>query len=310
MLPESSLSIVATRLRSVLAQGIAALDESAVLIGTPRQANDAPKNGHHLNLFVHRLEPSGYPTSARADEPTYLRLHCLLTAFAVKETDQQGVTISAGENDLRLLGEVARVLHERTSLNVPDDEQPVAQVQLVPIAMPADQLNQFWLMQGSEVSYRASLAYELSLVPVPLARPVDRRPRVAGLSPAAMPGRRVEPVLPVLALMHEGQVGHALTLVLGDLPGQLAVQVAGPLGESIVLRWELLAAGSPQGWVPGPELPPIVIELDTIDPSGPTLTIDLPVQIAGQALLRAESVADPRRVSRPILVSVHAEGGE
>lgn len=308
MLPESSLSIVATRLRSVLAQGIAAIDESAVLIGTPRQANDAPKNGHHINLFVHRVEPSGYPTSARTDEPTYLRLHCLLTAFAVKESDKQGVTISAGENDLRLLGEVARVLHERPLLHVPDDEQPLAQVQVVPIVMPADQLNQFWLMQGSEVSYRASLAYELSLVPVPLARPIERRPRVTNLASAAAPGRRVAKVVPILGVVHDGQVGHALTLALDDLPATLTVQVAGPSGESVRLRWEVLVAGSPQGWVTGPELSPREVDLDALDPSGPTFEIDLPLQTAGQALLRAELVEDPLSVSRPILVSVHAEG--
>lgn len=182
MVTDSPLSLLASSLRSLLAQHIEGLDIGDVLIGTPRQAKDVATVGDHgpahaLNVFFYRFEPGAYPSSGPPDEPLYVRAHCLLTAFASKNgAGEDGG--SAGQNDLRLLGEAMRVLHQHPALALPGATDEVAAVQIVPIGLSIQELNHIWSMMGAEVGYRPSAAYELALVPIPLVTPVDDRPRV------------------------------------------------------------------------------------------------------------------------------------
>lgn len=182
MFADSPLSLLASGLRSLLAQHIEGLDIGDVLIGTPRQAKDVATVGDHgpahaLNVFFYRFEPGAYPSSALPGEPLYVRAHCLLTAFASKN-GTGGDGGSAGQNDLRLLGEAMRVLHQHPSLSLPGTGNEVAAVQIVPIGLSVQELNHIWSMMGAEVGYRPSAAYELALIPIPLVTPVDHRPRV------------------------------------------------------------------------------------------------------------------------------------
>ena len=83
-----------------------------VTIGAPGANLAASNSSNTLNLFFYRFEPGGFGPEPAPDEPWLLRLHCLVTAFGVLENQ-----VSAGENDLRLLGEVIRVFHEKPVLD-------------------------------------------------------------------------------------------------------------------------------------------------------------------------------------------------
>jgi Pvc16 N-terminal domain len=181
MFADSSLFLLASSLRTLLAQHIEGIDIGDVLIGTPRQAKEAATTDqgptHALNVFFYRFEPGTYPSAALPSEPLYLRTHCLLTAFASKSSAGEDMG-SAGQNDLRLLGEAMRVLHQHPTLSLPGHGDTVALVQIVPASLSIHEINHIWSMMGSEVGYRPSVAYELALVPIPLTQTVDRRPRV------------------------------------------------------------------------------------------------------------------------------------
>ena len=57
------------------------------------------------------MEPTGFTFGLDPGESWLLRLHCLITPFGAAESP-----VSSGENDLRLLGEVLRVFHEKPVL--------------------------------------------------------------------------------------------------------------------------------------------------------------------------------------------------
>jgi hypothetical protein len=171
VLPVSALSDAANKLRNLLYNEIDDLDDvKRIKIGHPKNtfdeiesSNDNDKN--HLNLFFYNLQYDGYPSDGLSENPFYVRLYCLITAVGTK-----GGTISPGEQDLRLIGEVMRILHEQPVLSVDsDDNIEMAQLQIVPHTLNLDNLNHIWSTQG-ETAYRLSVAYELALAPIPLAQ--------------------------------------------------------------------------------------------------------------------------------------------
>jgi hypothetical protein len=186
MLAVGSLSEAAYGLRQLLVGGIADLeaDISRIRIGHPgtnlKPFEDKGENG--LNLFFYHVTYDGYPADGAADNPLYIRLYCLITAIGqeLKKDDpgnSSGRDISKGENELRLVGEVMKVLHENPLCALRDsDEEVIASLQIVPHSVSLDDLNHIWATQGSETPYRLSLAYEMSLAPVPLAVPLRSAP--------------------------------------------------------------------------------------------------------------------------------------
>src|SRR5215218_5783544 len=112
-LPVSSLSQVCRSIADFLSNRLAAAQNNIqVRIGSPASA--APVTGdtdHRVNLFFYRVEPNGFGPAAAPDETWLLRLSCLVTSFGVEESP-----ISAGENDLRLLGSVLSAFHEQPIL--------------------------------------------------------------------------------------------------------------------------------------------------------------------------------------------------
>src|SRR6185503_12269288 len=175
MAQPSSLSIAARALRTHVADAVG-LPESQILIGHPSLASKDvgdETNKQFLNLFFYRVEHGAYRADGTADDPSYLRFYCLVTALGTKETVGGG-TVSAGENDLRLVGGVMQGLHENPILMLQDDAaQDVAQLQVVLHALSLDDLNHIWSTQG-DTPYRLSVGYELALLPLPLATPVLR----------------------------------------------------------------------------------------------------------------------------------------
>jgi hypothetical protein len=339
-LAPTPLSQVCRGLRSFIDGRINAPERSkvTVVIGTPADASQvgAGDSDHKLNLFFFRFEPSGLYPDGLPGETDWLRGFLLVTPFAVEEG-----TVGAGENDLRILGEVLRTFHEQPVLTLGiGDEDYQLQVILQPLAL--DQLNQLWSTQGETV-YRPSALFEVSLVPVvPQTRAIPA-PRVGALSlevqddlvmpatsigaggpevPRMVPDIRREDWAPAIAFVVDERCVYSLSLALGS--AELAdfapmVWLAGKGGARVELRWETWDAVD--GWQPMEPAQGATIVTTAIDPdataTAPTLNTALPFDDrAGQMLLYA--VREYRRAgdgtllsvrSNPLLVSLYEPGG-
>jgi hypothetical protein len=150
----------------VIATGIDAVARDiTVVIGSPAVVGALDTNvDHHLNLFFYRFEPSGFEAGAQPDLPWRIRMFCMITPFAVVETSG-GSTISAGENDMRILGDVLRVLHEEPILAPVMAGGIEVRSRVVFMSITDEQINQVWSTQG-DTHYRPSAVFEVSLSPI------------------------------------------------------------------------------------------------------------------------------------------------
>lgn len=324
MVAPSSLSIAARALRTHLA-GAVGLPESQILIGHPSLAVkdvEGEANKQFLNLFFYRIEHGAYPADGAANDPFFVRLYCLITAIGTKETAASN-TISAGENDLRLVGGVMRRLHERPILKLQNEAaQDVAQLQIVLHVLSLDDLNHIWSTQG-DTPYRLSVGYELALLPLPLARPLDRAPRVgaigfevesdtgyralpadgfgAGTRAPQVPAVYVDVAHPdwtphICWLAGDGTLQYSLALAADALPADLQVIPIGAPGSEVQLAWEIFdpTAADPS-WQPATATPAsVTVAIDSLDPNQlvPSLSslaqdVDVPLAARGQAMLYA-----------------------
>lgn len=194
MLPPSSLSAAAYGLRDLFVQQVTELDDiDHIRIGHPADTiKDLESLDENcLNLFFFDVNYDGYPADGTSDNPFFVRLHCLITAIGHKTREPESPTsaserdVSKGENELRLIGEVMRTLHQQPILMVSDvDGNDIAQLQVVPHPMNLDNLNHIWSTQN-EVSYRLSVAYEMALAPIPHRLATEISPRVGELQPVS-----------------------------------------------------------------------------------------------------------------------------
>jgi hypothetical protein len=227
-----------------------------------------------LNLFFYHVSHDGYPADGTADNPFYVRLYCLITAIGheVRKTNPDntaGRDISKGENELRLIGEVMRVLHEQPVFSLADsNHEEMVTLQIVPHSITLDNLNHIWATQGSETPYRLSAAYEMSLAPVPYSRPARTSP-VAGDPSMVVWGEmdrqagkekdgqiNLRPVvafletgieeddwMPHLALVEKiGDPAAALHYVFkieGSVAAKIDILVAGKEGEKVSFFWNV-----------------------------------------------------------------------
>jgi len=160
----SGLSVAAITLRSVLGQNIAGFNENQISIGSPKQAEDNFSGGNQqLNIFIYNTEFAPYTGDLLPQDSPTVKVYCLLTPFGVADAEN---SISAGENELRLIGEAIRVLHENPEINLlREDNSEFAQVQIMMNNISMDDMNKIWSAQG-ETAYRISVGCELSLIPV------------------------------------------------------------------------------------------------------------------------------------------------
>jgi hypothetical protein len=341
-LPTSSLSQVCRSIANFVSNGLNDSDNFIirVMIGNPADAVPGGTGGeHHLNLFFYLVEPAGFFPDTGPGDTWWLRLQCLVTGFGIAEDN-----VSAGENDLRLLGEVMRLFHETPVVDV-DVEDETFRLQVIFQALNPDDLNHIWSTQG-DVSYRPSAAYEMSLAPVIPAQRTTGSPLVgaagsqirADISARRAPfeGEALAPPVPLtvvdvsledwapaIALIHQGQCAWSLAF---DRDGDAlkdftpAVWVAGKVEEPAVmvtLAWEKWT--STQGWK-REDVTDVAVTDPAIDPArageAVTTAIDLPFgeNETGQAVLYAERTylraSDDRPVtvrSNPVLVTVYAE---
>lgn len=327
MLEPNSLSRTARALRRYLAEALA-MSASRILIGHPEavlaEARQEP-DAQHLGLFVYRTEIDGFPADGAHPAPVYLRLHCLLSTFSSDETGDGGQTTTAGEMDLRLLGGVVAALHQQPILDV-EDEQGRARLQVIPLNLDLEALNQLWANQGG-IASRPSMAYELALLPLPLGQPADRRPRVGSLGVGVTTAARDNTVAPAIQatspsrLTPRGDGDWHPLLATRDASGKLSQALVAP-ESALPLRVEVLVAGEPEsvelawevwdraeGWRALPEpalaLVPPVRHLDA-GAFALAVRVALPLTGPGQAALHARRAGGGER-SDPVLVSIHPE---
>jgi len=174
-LPENALSIAAKALRKLLFDGITDVAEADVFIGHPKWAIEkVSADKQNINIFFYHVSIDGYPADGASNNPFYIRMYCLITPFGL---DSGSGTVSLGENDLRLVGEVMAVLHKTPMLKINNGGGDEALLEIVPAAMQLENLNHIWSTQG-DTDYRLSVAYELSLAPVPFTAPTEVSPLV------------------------------------------------------------------------------------------------------------------------------------
>lgn len=326
MLPVSALSDAANKLRTLLLSGIGDLAEvKQIRIGHPKDTledMEKEKDKNHLNLFFYNVSYDGYPADGLSDDPFYVRIYCLITAVGAKSGALNAP--SPGENDLRLIGEVMRILHEQPVVSVDRGlNDVIAQLQIVPHPLNLDDLNHIWSTQG-DTAYRLSVAYEMALAPIPLAKAVERSSLVGEIgtmvqadmhrAPIPAGGFGIEthaPAVPAVTvdaknnpdwsphifLYNAASKRLAYTFLVfksqlpqpGPLP--LKVLVAGMPSEQVDLVWETWNPGSGV-WVRSSSSQRLSINTSSIDPQkvdpGLAVDIDLPLQDKGQATLYAE----------------------
>lgn len=335
-LPASSLSQICRSVADFVSNRLEAAQRNIqVRIGSPASA--APAQGdteHRVNLFFYRVEPNGFGPSAAPDETWLLRLSCLVTVFGVDE-DQ----VSAGENDLRLLGGVLSAFHERPILDPVAVNGITVRAQMVFQPLGVEDLNHIWATQG-DVAYRPSAAYEMALVPILPRTPriggplvgalgvetrasMDRRhdPFAGAAAPPPVAARevnlRLEGWAPRLCFVAGGACVESVSFAVGS-PELAAfdprVWVAGEDGAAVRLRWEIWDAQD--GWRPGGADVDTTATGPRLDPdeaaAATTVAVVLPFDDhAGQAVLYGERTfnraADGVQVtvrSNPLLVNL------
>lgn len=338
-LPRSSLSQVCRAIADFVSVGLdASANSIQVMIGSPASAAPATTDtSHRVNLFFYRVEPAGFFTGDTPGDPWWVRLHCLVTGFGLDEDK-----VSAGENDLRLLGEVMRLFHEtpvQLALTV-DDETFRLQVLFHPLG--ADELNHIWSTQG-DVSYRPSVAYEMALAPVLPSERCPESPLVGriGSEVRAVPAARTSPFAgaaaappvprttvdtsnpdwaPVISFVVDDACAQSLLFAHGSQELEdfaPRVWVAGEPGRAVTLAWQRWT--STVGWEDVPDPTAATATALTLDPDAAadaeTVEVPLPDELVadgGQAALYAwrsfvrgsDGVTITVR-SNPLLVTVH-----
>jgi hypothetical protein len=336
-LPLSSLAQVCRSVADFVSQQLGASQNHVrVMIGSPSEA--APRQGdqdHRLNLFFYRFEPAGYGAAAGPTEPWLLRMYCLVTAFGVFE-DQ----VSAGENDLRILGEVIRIFHETPVLHALRVEGQSVRAQVVFQPLSVDEINHLWSTQ-QEVTYRPSVAYELALVPIvphqlspgsPLAGALGFEVRTAADRMGPFDGAFIRPLVaaravatdredwaPEACLVYQQQCAQSLALAVGSAElnaFSARVWLAGEPGTVVELLWDVWDQNS--GWRTLPDPVPATITGSSIDPeamgSATTISVEMPFRDhSGQAVLyavrRYTRAADGAALlvrSNPLLLTLYA----
>lgn len=345
----NAISIAARNLRTYMA-GKLGISEDNILIGHPGIAAttaDANPGFQFINIFFYRVEYGGYPPDGLKTDPFYIRLFCLITALGNNETGSGGtISVSAGENDLRLIGGVMAHLHASPILEVKDlGNETVARLQVIISPFDVNDMNNIWSTQV-DTPYRLSVAYELALVPIPLATTKDTSKKVARIGVHAR-SDLVEPVLTAAGLDIEVQAGYAgkvdinvnregwaphlmflnpasrpvysLLVDAGSVPALVPVMALGSHGKSISLKWEQWHAQ--QGWndiTPVPE-PTATLSAAQFDPhdfdATEAVNISLPSTTPGQLLVyglrRVQKIGGKTLEirSNPLLITIFQGGG-
>jgi hypothetical protein len=332
-LPLSSLSRICRSIADFLGAEMEANSNSIrVLLGNPADAAKEFETEHRVNLFFYLVEPSGFGAFA-PDETWRVRLHCLVTAFGIAENQ-----VSAGENDLRLLGGVLRVFHENPILPAYDLDGIPVRSQVVFNPLTLDQINHIWSTQG-DVAFRPSVAYEMALAPIPPSEVRIPGPLVGSIGVDVFKDLKIHPFggnlvmpkvtartvstdrpdwTPRLCLVDGGECAESLSFEVGS-PELNAFTphawIAGLPGSPVTLRWESWEAGT--GWTALSDHVDTQATSVVLDPAaaGSATTVDVsmpfkdrPAQLVVYAVRDATRFPDGLAIqvrSNPILINLY-----
>lgn len=306
-----------------------------VVIGKPADAEPAEQDSDHkINLFFYRIDPYQFSPDTASGETLLTKTYCLITPFAVTEDN-----ISSGENDLRFLGEVMRVLHEKPFVNVAIGEDQFF-VQIIQQGLSTDEINQIWSNQR-DVTYRPSVAYEVSITPIIPTEKKVPAPLVGEISfvsiadveeskhreVSADDGVSFRPIFDKIFVdtrrnLWEQQISFArekmlfqsISTPLNGFSTELAkykLVVAGEKGEKVKLTWSKWATDS--GWQDLADTKEIKIDSNTVDYKDSTVkefAINPPsVTEKCQLLLKATRELENGSAisSNPLIISVYED---
>ena len=332
-IPESSLSIICASIRQLVDSGMNAVANNIdVSIGPPAEV-DTDDDKHHINLFFYRFEPYGFSAGVRPDELWRLRLFCLITTFGILEDN-----VSAGENDLRMLGGVIRIFREQPVLAAVPVGGEQVRLQVIFSPVTDEQINQVWSTQG-DTAYRPSVLYEMALAPVIPSQLHIEPPRVGALGNQAfasmahrhrdfsgavqgprVPLRRVDinnpQWAPEICWVYQNECFHSLSFDVDSVEFAAftpELWIAGDPSENVDLVWEIW--DSLVGWRgTGPVVPATpfstIIDPDNIPagvppafPQSVALPVSIPVgQNAAQGMLHATRTVTLATGQAPIQV--------
>lgn len=167
----SPLSVVCNAVYTFVRDGVdAAANSINVTLGAPGMKPDDDEDTNRINLFFYRFEPYGFDSDVHPLEPWRLRIFCLITVFGYT---LDGLT--AGESELRLLGTIMRMFREQPVMDGVNVDGETVRLQVVFAPITDELISQIWSTQG-DTTYRPSIVYEMSLVPV---MPSSLRPKPA-----------------------------------------------------------------------------------------------------------------------------------
>ena len=336
-LPESTISIVCNAIYEFVRDGVGAVANTiTVTMGAPGKVA-GEDDEHRINLFFYRFEPGGFESAGHPNDPWRIRLYCLISVFGISDLDA-----TAGENDLRMLGEVIRIFHEKPVLDMVTVGSEQVRLQAVFSPITDEQINQVWSTQG-EAIYRPSVIYQMALAPI-IPSTLRMAPNLVGVVggqarasqaarhssfSGAMQGLPVgvteididDPYwAPAMCWIHDNDCVHSLSFNVAELFA-LEIWLAGDPSDTVDLVWEVWDSNS--GWnSAGPSIlaTPFNTLLDpenipTAEPGFP-LSVTNPVVVpvgasSAQGLLYAmrEVVIEGRSTvkvrSNPILLSLY-----
>lgn len=174
-LPESSLSVAIQGLAEFLHGKFGG--DAVISVDSPQKAHEQAKTSatEVLNIFVHRIVPSGFHAAEGNQDPFFIRANVLLTAFP------RGTGTPEPDADLRVLGHAVRILHSFPVIPVTlpgplpagapagdfrNGPTTDYRIQVVFQAPTMEEINHTWTTQGGELAYRLSASYELALIPI------------------------------------------------------------------------------------------------------------------------------------------------
>jgi hypothetical protein len=237
----SGFSLAALALREALLKGLSVGQDGSPLgvnglrIGAPAQATLGVAT--ILNLFFYRAETGAFPSDAGPNDPFYVRLFCLITAFG-HNTGTTGP--SAGEIELQLIGKVMEFFHKNPTLLVTTADKPpapLASLQVVFTPLTLEAMNNLWSTQ-KETAYRLSVAYELSLVPAQ-ATPTAPTPGplVLEVQVNAPPFHEPTPPQLELALLVGNARQHSLRLAPSNVSTVLKLTAYADEDATFTIQW-------------------------------------------------------------------------
>ncbi len=253
-----AIAAVTTTLQNVLFSGLRGVLGSGNITTLPLDKARGNSDSNQINLFLYHAQPNpawqNRPKRTQvkrgtSDEPPLgLDLYYLIAAYG-KDDDE----IASHQ----LLGRVMSLFHDRkilhaadiltaTAKRLPESDlhEQIDSINITPQALSFEEISKIW--QGFQAQYRASVAYQISVVTLDSQLPVNvPLPVLPERNGGTGGGRRLFSNLGIPALksiqlpngQHSAQFGDVLTL-RGSLLNrpQLSVQLAHPLlGEPIAL---------------------------------------------------------------------------